>query len=169
MRAIVLGVGLLATLSCAVVAQDSSSLLRKDARVRVWSQRNEWSGREGFIDAVAGDTLTMTFRNPSLEPGEPHWLQIRSALADLDSLEVGLRAARRGPGAEGGALILGGLGVVASYILVSGCGGCDDSAYVPVAVVLGTAGIVVGGLLGAVISHTRPTSWVAIPLHRTSR
>jgi hypothetical protein len=171
-RAMAIGVVLLATLGSALLAQNAASMLRRDARVRMWSERDGIRGREGRVVAIAGDTLTVNFGYWSPTHDTPLVQQV-NALSDLDSLEVRLPGpVRRWRGALEGALLGGGILAVVGYAT----GGCEhrdvgedcvinasDSA-----VIAGVLGATVGLIAGALIGH-HGSRWVAVSLPKPAR
>jgi hypothetical protein len=72
----------------ALCAQTSVGPLQKGATVRVWSARQGFVARKGFIDARNGDTLTVKFPGTGSGEYDDRWTMVTLQRWEVDTIDV---------------------------------------------------------------------------------
>jgi hypothetical protein len=149
-------------------AQASDTLLRRGARVRLWSQMSGYAGQPGTFDARSADSLELQLQVSSIERVSGA-VRVRLAVSQVDSLEVavktGMTAMR---GAKIGIAIGGIVGIVAGGLYGLSLGGSLNESPGKLAllgaIVGGLLGEMAGGVVGLMVGAGATTRWVAVSL-----
>jgi hypothetical protein len=165
MRAMAIGVLLLATLGYAASAQNPQgdiTQLRSGTHVRVWYDPYRLSGQPGVVTARRGDSIRVRLRDTLAANGRP-LEDFQLFIPTLDFLEVGV-------GRSGNATVIGGItglvaGFVVGFAISRGTGLSDQGGNkAHLSRFIRISGAAVGAAVGAVLGAGKSEHWEAVRL-----
>lgn len=155
----------------ALPAQSADTLLKKDARVRIWSIALGYSSMTGVVESRTRDSLILRL---NVGINGPKWVVAHVANSQLDTVQVQVKTGKTAKeGGRRGVMVGGLLGALVGAVSAAsaipsgdGLGTLRGPAAVLGALVGGLAGAAIGGPIGLASGAAQSARWVTVPIPR---